>query len=237
MEMVNHGLTTGALFFIVGMIYERRGTLRISELGGLQKSAPILATVMIVVTMSAIGLPGLNGFVGEFLVLVGTFITHRWWAIVATTGIVSGAIYMLWAYQRIFQGVAVGPNAAIKDISVREMAAIAPLLAGIVFLGVYPAPFLDRITPAVGHLLDHAQVADPGLQVPSEGQPKGVVAVPASQAVDSQSSLQVFALHHPAAARGYRAIATLRVGAIATLRVGPATVAVHTGPSPVGGNR
>jgi NADH-quinone oxidoreductase subunit M len=236
MEMVNHGLTTGALFFIVGMIYERRGTLRISELGGLQKSAPILATVMIVVTMSAIGLPGLNGFVGEFLVLVGTFITHRWWAIVATTGIVSGAIYMLWAYQRIFQGVAVGPNAAIKDISVREMAAIAPLLAGIVFLGVYPAPFLDRITPAVGHLLDHAQVADPGLQVPSEGQPKGVVAVPASQAVDSQSSLQVFALHHPAAARGYRAIATLRVGAIATLRVGPATVAVHTGPSPVGGN-
>jgi NADH-quinone oxidoreductase subunit M len=229
MEMVNHGLTTGALFFLVGMIYERRGTLRISELGGLQKSAPILATVMVVVTMSAIGLPGLNGFVGEFLVLVGTFITHRWWAVVATTGIVSGAIYMLWAYQRIFQGVAVGPNAAIKDISVREMAAIAPLLAGIVFLGVYPAPFLDRITPAVGHLLDHAQAADPGLQVPSEGQPKGDVAVPASQDVDSRSSLQVFALHHPAAARAYSATARPLSGT--------ATVAVHTGRSHVGGNR
>ena len=104
MEMVNHGLTTGAIFFLVGVIWERRGTLRISDLGGLQKSMPILAAIFLAVVMSAVGLPGLNGFVGEFLVLVGTFITHRWWAVVATTAIVSGAIYLLWAYQRVFHG-------------------------------------------------------------------------------------------------------------------------------------
>jgi hypothetical protein len=103
---------------------------------------------------------------------------------------------------------------------VREMAAIAPLLAGIVFLGVYPAPFLDRVTPAVGHLLDHAQAADPGLQVPSEGQPKGVVAVPPSQAVDSPSALQSFALHHPAAAQGYSATVVVHTARAVTSHVG-----------------
>jgi NADH-quinone oxidoreductase subunit M len=184
MEMVNHGLTTGALFFLVGMIYERRKTLKISELGGLAKPAPILAGVMVVVAMSAVGLPGLNGFVGEFLVLVGTFITHRWWAVVATTGIVSSAVYMLWAYQRVFQGKTEGANATISDISVRELGAIAPLLAGIVFLGVYPAPFLDRITPAVGNLIHHVQIADPGLNLPVEGQPKQLYSVPADQDVN-----------------------------------------------------
>lgn len=183
MEMVNHGLTTGALFFIVGMIYERRGTLRISELGGLQKSAPILATVMIVVTMSAVGLPGLNGFVGEFLVLVGTFLTHRWWAVVGTTGVVTGAIYMLWAYQRIFHGTPVGANAAVRDISWRELGAMAPLLAGIVFLGVYPAPFLNRVTPAVDNVVVHVQTADPSLHLPRSGLPTHY-AVPASQDVN-----------------------------------------------------
>jgi NADH-quinone oxidoreductase subunit M len=199
MEMVNHGLTTGALFFLVGMIYERRRTSRIAELGGLQRSAPVLATVTIVVIMSSIGLPGLNGFVGEFLVLVGTFITHRWWAVVATSGIVSGAVYMLWAYQRMFQGVARGANAAVRDISARELTAIAPLLAGIVFLGVYPAPFLTRITPSVDHLLDHARLADPGLRVPVEGQPRHVYSVPADQSVDAPTAaLQLLPVGHPA---------------------------------------
>ena len=236
MEMVNHGLTTGALFFLVGIIYERRKTLRISELGGLQRPAPILATIMIVVTMSAVGLPGLNGFVGEFLVLVGTFITHRWWAVVATSGIVSGAIYMLWAYQRIFQGRPAGANAVIRDISVREFVAIAPLLAGIVFLGVYPAPFLDRVTPAVGHLLDHAEAADPGLQVPTEGRPTGVIAVPANQNVDgAKASLQ--SVPRPgAAAHGYRpAVTVARAAGAGTLTVG-ASPPAQTASTP-GGKR
>jgi NADH-quinone oxidoreductase subunit M len=244
MEMVNHGLTTGALFFLVGMIYERRKTLRISELGGLQRSAPILATVMIVVTMSAVGLPGLNGFVGEFLVLSGTFITHRWWAVVGTTGIISGAVYMLWAYQRIFQGKAEGANATISDISVRELGAIAPLLAGIVFLGVYPAPFLDRVTPAVDHLLSHVEIAS-GIHVPTEGQSKIVYAVPPDQAVDpSGVTLQARTAHSaPAAARTAAArtaaartaavrTTAVRTAAVRTAAVRTATVRTATGGTP-----
>ena len=121
LEMVNHGLTTGAIFFLVGVIWERRGTLRITDLGGLQKPAPILAAIFLVVVMSAVGLPGLNGFVGEFLVLVGTFITHRWWAVVGTTAVVSGAIYLLWAYQRVFHGQTDAVNEKVRDISWREI--------------------------------------------------------------------------------------------------------------------
>ncbi len=203
LEMVNHGLTTGALFFVVGMVFERRGTLRFSDLGGLQKSAPVLAAVTLVVIMSAVGLPGLNGFVGEFLVLVGTFLTHRWWAIVATTGIITGAIYMLWAFQRVFQGRAEGANLTVTDISVRELAAIAPLLVGMVFLGVYPKPFLERVTPAVGHLINHVQIADPSLQIPKPGEPTQVYAVPAGQEVDSRAALQALASRRGAAVVTY----------------------------------
>ncbi|MGH8917894.1 MAG: complex I subunit 4 family protein, partial [Actinomycetes bacterium] len=183
LEMVNHGLTTGAMFFLVGMIWERRRTLRIRDLGGLQKSAPVLAAVFLAVVMSAVGLPGLNGFVGEFLVLVGTFITHRWWAVVGTTGVILSAIYLLWAYQRVFQGRTSEANAGVVDMTWRERIAIAPLLIGIVFIGIYPRPVLDRITPSVDHLLAHVQQADPGLHVPSEGRGQ-VYAVPADQQVD-----------------------------------------------------
>ena len=183
-EMVNHGLTTGALFFLVGMVWERRQTFRIAELGGWQKSAPVLAGAFVLVIMSAIGLPGLNGFVGEFLVLVGTFITHRWWAVVGATGIITSAIYLLWAYQRVFHGVATGANAVVKDMTWRERGAILPLVAGIVFLGVYPKPFLDRVTPSVDHLVAHVYQADPGFGIPSQGLPGRVYAVPANQIVD-----------------------------------------------------
>ena len=104
LQMVNHGISTGALFFLVGMIYERRHTREISELKGLQKSAPIMAGVFTVVMFSSIGLPGLNGFVGEFLTLLGTFAAHRWWAVVAAIGVILAALYLLWAYQRVFHG-------------------------------------------------------------------------------------------------------------------------------------
>ncbi len=182
-EMVNHGLTTGALFFLVGMIGERRGTYRIAELGGLQKPAPIFAAVTILVVMSAIGLPGLNGFAGEFLVLVGTFVTDRWWAVAATSAVVTGAIYMLWSYQRVFHGQPHGANATIPDMTLREAVAIAPLLAGIVYLGVFPAPFLNRITPSVDHLLAHVELAS-GLHVPPNASPRLSYRVPADQRVD-----------------------------------------------------
>jgi NADH-quinone oxidoreductase subunit M len=184
MEMVNHGLTTGAMFFLVGMIWERRHTLKITELGGLQKNAPILAAVFIVVVMSAIGLPGLNGFVGEFLVLVGTFITHRWWAVVGATGVILSAIYLLWAYQRVFQGKPVGANATIPDMTWRERGAILPLLAGIVFLGVFPKPFLDRVTPSVGYLVQHVAHVDPSFHIPSQGTTKVTYSVPSNQNVN-----------------------------------------------------
>jgi NADH-quinone oxidoreductase subunit M len=184
LEMVNHGLTTGAMFFLVGIVWERRRTFKIAELGGLQKSAPVLAGVFVLVIMSAIGLPGLNGFVGEFLVLVGTFITHRWWAVVGATGVILSAVYLLWAYQRVFHGVATGANAVVKDMTWREKGAILPLVAGIVFLGVYPKPFLDRVTPSVDHLVAHVYRADPGFTIPAQGLPGRGYAVPANQIVD-----------------------------------------------------
>jgi NADH-quinone oxidoreductase subunit M len=183
-EMVNHGLSTGALFLLVGMVWERRRTYKFSELGGLQSVAPVLGWVFVAVIMSDIGLPGLNGFIGEFLVLVGTFITHRWWAVVATSGVVLGAVYLLWAYQRVFNGPAQAINAGVKDMSWAERAAVAPLLAGIIFIGVYPQPLLSRIQPAVDHLVSHIEYADPAFKIPASGVGHGTFAVPSDQVVD-----------------------------------------------------
>jgi NADH-quinone oxidoreductase subunit M len=155
--MINHGLSTGALFLLVGMIYDRRHTRQISELGGLQKTVPLLAAAFMVVMLSSVGLPGLNGFVGEFLILIGTFATHRWWAVVAASGVILAAVYLLWAYQRVFHGQAEGENATIPDLNLRERVVMIPLIGLIVLLGVYPKPVLDRINPSVQLLLDHVE--------------------------------------------------------------------------------
>ena len=155
--MINHGISTGALFLLVGMIYERRHTRQISELRGLQRSAPVLAGVFMVVMLSSIGLPGLNGFVGEFLVLLGTFVTRRWWAVVAVTGVIFAAVYLLWAYQRVFHGTPDEANASVPDMTWRERAVMLPLVVLIVFLGVYPKPVLDRMAPSVNALLTHIE--------------------------------------------------------------------------------
>jgi NADH-quinone oxidoreductase subunit M len=157
LQMVNHGISTGALFLLVGMIYDRRHTRQISELRGLQKAAPVLAAVFTVVMLSSIGLPGLNGFVGEFLILIGTFVTHRWWAVVAATGVILAALYLLWAYQRVFHGEPDEENASMPDMTWRDKATMAPLIVFIVLLGVYPRPFLDRIEPSVNRLLAHVE--------------------------------------------------------------------------------
>ena len=157
LQMVNHGLSTGALFLLVGMIYERRHTREIGELRGLQRSMPVMAAVFTVVMLSSIGLPGLNGFVGEFLILAGTFVTHRWWAVVATAGVILAALYLLWAYQRVFHGSPEGENAELPDMTWRERAVMVPVLALIVFLGVYPQPVLDRINPSVERLIEHVE--------------------------------------------------------------------------------
>jgi len=157
--MVNHGLVTAALFLLIGWIYERRHTWQVNELRGLQTPAPVMAAVFTVVMMASIGLPGLNGFVSEFLVLSGTFLTHRWWAVVATGGVVLAAMYLLWAYQQVFHGKVSVANATTRDLSWTERLVIAPLILLIVVLGLYPKPVLDRITPSVNRLVAHVEQA------------------------------------------------------------------------------
>ncbi|HET7481957.1 MAG TPA: NADH-quinone oxidoreductase subunit M [Actinomycetota bacterium] len=174
LQMVNHGLSTGALFMLVGALYDRRHTRRIADFGGLAKSVPILSGVFLFVALSSLGLPGLNGFVGEFLVLLGTFLSYRWWVIPAAFGIVLAAIYLLWAYQRVFQGEPdLEANRTLPDLRVREMIMLAPLVALIVFIGVYPKPFLDRIEPAAQRVVTVLNQGrpTPELQSSAETQP------------------------------------------------------------------
>ncbi len=176
LQMVNHGISTGALFLLVGMIYERRHTRQISELGGLQKSAPLLAAAFMVVMLSSIGLPGLNGFVGELLVLIGAFNAHRWWAVVAAAGVILAAVYLLWAYQRVFHGPASAENAAMADLKMREGLLMLPFVAAIVLMGVYPKPVIERIEPAVDAVIAHVEHHVPGFAEPvAETRPEGTL--------------------------------------------------------------
>jgi NADH-quinone oxidoreductase subunit M len=149
--MFNHGVIVAGLFLLVAFIERRRGTTIIKDLVGLQKPAPVLAGAFTVVMMASIGLPGLSGFVSEYLVLIGTFAVHRWWAVVATTGVIAAALYLLWAYQRVFQGRASGANAEISDVTHKERWVLVPVLALVLVLGVFPRPVLDRISPTVKH--------------------------------------------------------------------------------------
>lgn len=164
LQMVNHGLYTAALFILIAMIYERRHTWQLPDLKGLQKPAPIFAGIFVLVIMASLGLPGLNGFVGEFLILLGTFITHRWWAVVATAGVILAALYLLWAFQQAFHGTPTGDNSRFAEITWRERAIMAPLVILIVFIGLYPRPLLDRITPSVNALVAHVENATGGHQ-------------------------------------------------------------------------
>jgi NADH-quinone oxidoreductase subunit M len=149
-QMLNHGLSTGALFLLVGMIYDRRHTRLIEEFGGLWKQLPIFSALLLVVTFSSIGLPGLNGFVGEFLILLGSFRVSPRWTAVASTGVILGAIYMLWMFRRVIFGPLNNPeNKKLQDLNSREILILAPILALIVFMGVYPQPFLSRMQPSV----------------------------------------------------------------------------------------
>jgi len=154
-QMVNHGLIIAALFLLIGWIYERRRTWQTTELRGLQYSAPVMAAVFTVVMLASIGVPGLNGFVGEFLILIGTFIVHRWWAVVALLGVIIAALYLLWAYQQVFHGEPTEADKKTRDLGAAERWVIAPLIVLIVVLGVYPKPVLDRITPSVNQLIAH----------------------------------------------------------------------------------
>jgi len=158
LQMVNHGLSTGALFLMVGMIYERRHTRLIAEFGGLWKTVPAFSAVFMVVTLSSLGLPGLNGFVGEFLILVGAFQMNRWIAAVATLGIIFAAVYMLWMYQRVVFGeIRHEANRRLPDLSAREWAVLVPVVVLIVWIGVYPVAFTDKTEATVAALLAQLQ--------------------------------------------------------------------------------
>ena len=153
-QMINHGLSTGALFLIVGMIYERRHTRMISEFGGLCTPMPVYAIIFMIVTLSSIGLPGLNGFVGEFLILLGTFQVNKLYATIAATGVIFAACYMLWMFQRVVFGkVTNDKNKDLKDLSWREIAIFAPLILFIVWIGVYPSTFLDKTKASTENFL------------------------------------------------------------------------------------
>jgi NADH-quinone oxidoreductase subunit M len=150
LQMISHGLSTGALFLLVGILYERRHTREIADFGGLAAVTPVYAGVFLIVALSSLGLPGLNGFVGEFLVILGAFARQKVWAVVAATGVILAALYLLWAYQRVFHGpIEIEDNRTVKDLSFREGLALAPLLAGILLIGVWPKPFLERMEPSL----------------------------------------------------------------------------------------
>jgi len=149
MVMINHGISTGALFFLIGMIYERRHTRLIEAYGGIARVVPLFAAMLTIVTFSSIGVPGTNGFVGEFLVLIGAFRTEPVLALIATTAVIISAAYLLWAIQRIlFNPLDKAENEHIPDLNRRELAVMIPLVAAIVWLGVYPAPVLRRMQTA-----------------------------------------------------------------------------------------
>ncbi len=159
LQMVNHGISTGALFLIVGFIYERRHTREIKEFGGLAKQMPIFATIFMIITFSSIGLPGTNGFVGEFLILMGAFQSNlRWFAVVATSGVILAAVYMLWMFQRVMFGELNNPkNQNLKDLNLREIVLMVPLLVFVFWIGVYPNTFLEKMNPSLERLIEQVK--------------------------------------------------------------------------------
>jgi len=154
LQMVNHGISTGALFLLVGVIYERRHTRKLSDYGGLGAVMPVYATFFIIAVLSSVGLPGLNGFVGEFLILSGSFKTQPRATIVATTGVILAAIYLLWLVQKVFFGpITNEENRNVKEMAWNEIAAMVPLVVLMVWIGVHPNTFLRKMTPSVQQLL------------------------------------------------------------------------------------
>ena len=154
LQQINHGITTGALFLIVGIIYERRHTRQISEFGGLSTIMPVYATIFLIMTLSSIGLPLMNGFIGEFVILQGALQENLWWAVAGASGIVLGAAYMLWLYQRTMFGKLDNPaNEKLPDLNLREVVTFAPLVILVFWIGIYPAPFLDALEEPVNKIV------------------------------------------------------------------------------------
>lgn len=158
--MIAHGVSTPMLFFLLGMLYERRHSYEIGDFGGLAASVPLFATMLVIAALASIGLPGTSGFVPEFLVLLGTFRAHPWVALVAATGVIFAAFYMLPMVQRtVFNALDKPANRDLPDLNARELAVLVPLVAVILWIGIYPRPFLDRMEPAATRLLNDVNAA------------------------------------------------------------------------------
>jgi len=183
LQMLNHGVSTGALFLLVGLVYERRHNRMIAEYGGIAKVMPLYATFFLIITMSSIGLPTLNGFIGEFTILIGVF-NHSWvWALLAASGIVLGAGYMLWMYQRVFFGeLSNEKNKDLKDLNLREQWTLIPLIILAFWIGLYPKPFFDRMAPTVDRVLERVAVAMPDSEIAAEHVAALATAPPAEDA-------------------------------------------------------
>jgi NADH-quinone oxidoreductase subunit M len=161
-QMLNHGISTGALFLLVGLMYERRHSLEIADYGGVATPAPWLSTAFLITTLASIGLPLLNNFVGEFLVLQGTAIANYTWTIFAAIGVILSACYMLWLYQRVFYGeTREEVRSHMPDMNLREWVAVVPLIVMMIWMGVYSQSFLPPVTKTTARVLDQAQVNVP----------------------------------------------------------------------------
>jgi NADH-quinone oxidoreductase subunit M len=160
LQMINHGITTGGLFLLVGMVYDRTHSRMIADYGGIARPMPRYGAMLTIFAFSSLGLPGMNSFVGEFLVLLGTFMTHRGMAVIATLGVILAAVYILWMVQRVLFGPVTKPgNAGLADLELREMVVLVPLLVLVFWFGFYPNPLLNFLHATVSHLLEQVNAA------------------------------------------------------------------------------
>jgi len=177
LQMINHGISTGALFLVVGLLYERRHTRAIRDFGGITKTMPLFAAFFMIATLSSIGLPGTNGFVGEFLIILGAFGASKLWGVIAATGVILAAVYMLWMFQRVMFGtVKHKENEKLPDLNGREMATLIPLVVLIFWIGFYPKPFLDTMDASLRRVLNQtgAVVTEPMIEPHAEAPAGGL---------------------------------------------------------------
>ncbi|MFY9979815.1 MAG: NADH-quinone oxidoreductase subunit M, partial [Candidatus Sulfotelmatobacter sp.] len=174
LQQINHGISTGALFLIVGVLYERRHTREISEYGGISNVMPVYATITMIMFLSSMGLPLLNGFVGEFTILQGTFMENWRWGAWAVPGVVLAAAYLLWLYQRVFFGTVTNPkNEKLHDLTPREVLMFVPLLIMAFWIGLYPKPFFEILEQPVNQLVQNVRNPQPGGTVNAQLRPAG----------------------------------------------------------------
>ncbi|MDB5108785.1 MAG: nuoM [Candidatus Binatus sp.] len=187
-QMLNHGVSTGGLFLLVGMLYMRRHTREISEFGGLWRRVPVYAAIFMVVMLSSIGLPGLNGFVGEFLIMLGAFLRLQLATVFAVVGVILSALYMLWTYERVMFGpITKVVNETLRDLTGREIAVMVPVIALMFFMGLYPKTLISRMEPSVNAMLSRVHIAQ--AQLENSRKSRAIAAVPTQRSTDHHAEI------------------------------------------------